>query len=124
MGFSEFERMKKEEKISKDPKLNAMVERVGRRIAAVAELPNAEWEFVVFENATPNAFCLPGGKIGIYTGILPITQSEAGLATVYYRPPESYLEPETLLTVLRHRLMPRDDAAATVATGPGGAALR
>ncbi len=82
MGFSEFERMKKEEKISKDPKINAMVQSVGKRIAAVAELPDAQWEFVVFENATPNAFCLPGGKIGVYTGILPITQSEAGLATV------------------------------------------
>jgi len=82
MGFSEFEKMKKEEKISKDPKINAMVQRVGKRIAAVAELPDAQWEFVVFENDVPNAFCLPGGKIGIYTGILPITQSEAGLATV------------------------------------------
>ena len=82
MGFSEFEKMKKAEKINKDPQINAMVQRVGKRIAAVAELPDAQWEFVVFENDVPNAFCLPGGKIGIYTGILPITQSEEGLATV------------------------------------------
>ncbi len=82
MGFSEFERMKKEEKVNTDPKINAMVQSVGKRIAAVAELPDAQWEFVVFDNPTPNAFCLPGGKIGIYTGILPITKNEAGLATV------------------------------------------
>jgi predicted Zn-dependent protease len=37
---------------------------------------------VVFESKEPNAFCLPGGKIGIYTAILPITKDEAGLATV------------------------------------------
>jgi predicted Zn-dependent protease len=60
-----------------------LVERVGRKISAVVTLPNAQWEYVCFEDDdTPNAFCLPGGKIGIYTGILPITQNEAGLATV------------------------------------------
>ena len=59
-----------------------MVQRVGRRIAAVAELPGANWEFVVFDSKEANAFCLPGGKVGIYTGILPITKDEAGLATV------------------------------------------
>ncbi|MEO6183178.1 MAG: M48 family metallopeptidase, partial [Verrucomicrobiota bacterium] len=55
-----------------------------KKIAEVAgsSLPNAQWEFVVFESKEANAFCLPGGKIGVYTGILPITQDEAGLATV------------------------------------------
>ena len=58
--------------------------RVGKRIAAVAtkDMPNAQWEFVVFDSPEANAFCLPGGKVGVYTGILPITQTEAGLATV------------------------------------------
>lgn len=82
MGFSEFDKMKQAQKISKDAKLNALVQKVGKRIASVAELPDAQWEFVLFESDVPNAFCLPGGKIGIYTGILPITQNEAGLATV------------------------------------------
>ena len=50
---------------------------------AVAPLPNAQWEFVVFDDPkTANAFCLPGGKIGVYTGIFVITKDEAGLATV------------------------------------------
>jgi predicted Zn-dependent protease len=59
-----------------------MVTRVGKRIAAVAQLPNAKWEFVVFESPEANAFCLPGGKVGVYTGLLPICQDDAGLATV------------------------------------------
>jgi len=84
LGLSEFDKMKKSVPISKDPKLNALVQKVGQRIAAVAksDMPDAQWEFVVFESKEANAFCLPGGKVGIYTGILPITKDEAGLATV------------------------------------------
>lgn len=82
LGLSEFDRMKKEVPISKDPAANALLQRVGQRVAAVAALPNAQWEFVVFDSQEANAFCLPGGKVGVYTGILPITKDEAGLATV------------------------------------------
>ncbi len=82
LGLSEFTKLKASVPASQDKAAQAMVERVGKRIAAVAELPNAQWEFVLFENAEPNAFCLPGGKVGVYTGILPITRDEAGLATV------------------------------------------
>ena len=82
LGLSGFEQTKKTTAINKDPAINAMVQRVGKRIAAVAALPNAQWEFVVFENDDPNAFCLPGGKVGIHTGILPITKDDAGLAAV------------------------------------------
>jgi predicted Zn-dependent protease len=82
LGFSEFDKMKKEVPISKDAAANALLQKVGQRIAAVASLPNAQWEFVVFDSKEANAFCLPGGKVGVYTGILPITKDEAGLATV------------------------------------------
>ncbi|MHC1764626.1 MAG: M48 family metallopeptidase [Verrucomicrobiia bacterium] len=84
LGLNSFEQMKKEVPISRDPAANALVQKVGKRIAAVAQadLPEAQWEFVVFESKEANAFCLPGGKIGVYTGILPITQDEEGLATV------------------------------------------
>lgn len=82
LGFASFEQMKKETPISKDPAANALVQRVGKRIAAVVSLPGAQWEFVVFESKQANAFCLPGGKIGVYTGILPITKDDAGLAAV------------------------------------------
>jgi predicted Zn-dependent protease len=82
LGLSSFNQMKKDTPINRDPKINELVQRVGKRIAAVASLPNAQWEFVVFESKEANAFCLPGGKIGVYTGILPVTQNEAGLATV------------------------------------------
>jgi len=82
LGLTAFEELKKEQPMSKDPAGMDLVRRVGKRIAGVAELPNAQWEFVLFDSQEPNAFCLPGGKVGVYTGILPITKTEAGLAAV------------------------------------------
>jgi predicted Zn-dependent protease len=84
LGLSSFDQLKTNTPINHDPALNAMVQRVAKRIAAVAgkDLPGAQWEFVVFQSEEANAFCLPGGKVGVYTGILPITQTDAGLATV------------------------------------------
>jgi predicted Zn-dependent protease len=84
LGLSSFDQLKKDTPINHDPAVNAQVEKVGKRIAEVAskDLPGAQWEFVVFESKEANAFCLPGGKVGVYTGLLPITKTDAGLATV------------------------------------------
>lgn len=84
MGVSAFQEVEQHERRSSNSAANAMVQRVGKRIAAIAnqDIPNASWEFVLFENAQPNAFALPGGKVGVYTGILEITKNEAGLAAV------------------------------------------
>jgi predicted Zn-dependent protease len=82
LGLTSFDKMKQETPIEKDPSVNALLQKVGRRIASVAQLPGAQWEFVVFESKEANAFCLPGGKVGVYSGLLPITKDEMGLATV------------------------------------------
>ncbi|MFV0338075.1 MAG: M48 family metallopeptidase [Chthoniobacterales bacterium] len=81
-GIAAFQEIKKTEKISSNSAAKAQVQRVGRRIASVVNVPNAKWEFVVFEDSTPNAFALPGGKVGVNTGILPIAQNDNGLAVV------------------------------------------
>ena len=82
MGRDAFTNLKARTLLSSDQNATAVLQRVGSRIAAVADLPKAQWEFVLFDNSQANAFCLPGGKVGVYTGILQITQTEAGLATV------------------------------------------
>ncbi|HVN72037.1 MAG TPA: M48 family metallopeptidase, partial [Desulfomonilia bacterium] len=83
LGENAYRDVLKKEKISQDPKANNLVKRVGTRVAAVANKPGYRWEFTVIDNPkTVNAFCLPGGKIAVYTGILPYTQTEAGLAFV------------------------------------------
>jgi metalloendopeptidase OMA1, mitochondrial len=84
LGFQAFDQIKKEIPISKNAQYKSQVERVGAKIAEQAKdrMPDAKWEFVVFESPEANAFALPGGKVGVYTGLLSITQTEAGLATV------------------------------------------
>jgi predicted Zn-dependent protease len=84
----------KESKLSTDRRQVQMVTRVGKRIASAAEeflkesqaqdkIKNYQWEFNVIEDdKTANAWCMPGGKIAVYTGILPYTRNEAGLAVV------------------------------------------
>ena len=81
---SQFNQMKKRERISTNAVHNTMIQRIGKRITDIAEVdvPGTEWEFVVFQKSEPNAFAMPGGKVGVYTGMLQITQTEAGLARV------------------------------------------
>jgi predicted Zn-dependent protease len=82
MGFKAFDQLKQQKPYITSGKDAEMVREVGRRIAKVAPVENAKWEFVLFEDDSPNAFALPGGKVGVNTGILKITKNEAGLATV------------------------------------------
>ncbi|TNE91848.1 MAG: M48 family peptidase [Deltaproteobacteria bacterium] len=60
----------------------AVLQRVGRRISRVAKKPKYKWEFSLISDSTINAWCLPGGYIGFYTGILPVLKNEAGMAFV------------------------------------------
>lgn len=85
MGAQAFAEIRAQEKVSNDSAANARVRRVGERIAqAVGDrMPNAQWEFVVFDAPeTVNAFALPGGKVGVYTGLLNLAETDDELAFV------------------------------------------
>jgi predicted Zn-dependent protease len=83
MGNVAYNEVVKGSKISKNPEYNEAVKRVADRIAGVANRPDFEWEYTVIDDdKTINAFALPGGKIGVYTGILKVAETDAGLATV------------------------------------------
>lgn len=82
MGLTAYQEVLKSEKLTQNQEAVEMVRRVGQRIAAVANRPDFQWEFNVIESETQNAFCLPGGKVAVYTGILPVCENEAGLAVV------------------------------------------
>jgi predicted Zn-dependent protease len=82
MGAEAYQEILKKSKISTDPALNDQVTRVGRRITEATGKTEFQWEFKVIEDKQVNAFCLPGGKVAVYTGILPITRDDAGLAAV------------------------------------------
>ena len=82
LGLQSYQEVLSKEKLSTDPAANALVAQVGARIAA-ATGKNYQWEFKVVDKPdTVNAFCLPGGKVVVYTGLLPVAKDEAGLAVV------------------------------------------
>ena len=84
MGVASFQKMKTSAKVSHDVKAQKYVKCVAEKI--IAELPNSwrkqAWEIVVFDDKTANAFALPGGKIGVHTGLLTVATNQDQLATV------------------------------------------
>lgn len=93
LSNQQYNQFKQEATLSRNMQQQALVTRVGQRIAQAVtsymkqaglekELDGYHWEFNLVESDAVNAFCMPGGKIVIYTGILPITQDETGLAVV------------------------------------------
>jgi len=93
MSYQQYDQFLKENKLSTDAQSTAMVKRVGTRIEhAVEEYMNThnmkdqltgyKWEFNLVESKEVNAWCMPGGKVVVYTGILPLTQDDNGLAVV------------------------------------------
>jgi predicted Zn-dependent protease len=73
-----------EQEVTSGPQVKLVNDVMNRLVAASAEFdPGFEWQVKLLKaDDVPNAFCLPGGKMAVYTGILPITQDEAGLAVV------------------------------------------
>jgi len=94
LGAQAFQEVLQKERVlpSNEP-IVEVVRRIGRLIARASEEPDIrkaihltpmkfEWQYEVVESKQVNAFCLPGGKVVVYTGILPVCQTEGGLATV------------------------------------------
>jgi predicted Zn-dependent protease len=93
MSFQEYDQFLKENSLSKNRHEAQMVKTVGTRIQGAVEqyfadqnlsqqLEGYEWEFNLVESDEINAWCMPGGKVVVYTGILPVTQDDTGLAVV------------------------------------------
>ena len=93
LSNKEYSDYMKTAKASTNATHTAMVKRVGQRLANAVELylrehgqsneiKNYQWEFNLVQDNTANAFCMPGGKIVVYEGLLPITQNESALAIV------------------------------------------
>ena len=82
MGINAYQQIKTETKVSRDRRSADVVRRVGQRIAAVSGQPNLPWEFTLFQDSNPNAFALPGGKVGVNTGLFKVVKDEHQLAAV------------------------------------------
>ncbi|MCC7337511.1 MAG: M48 family metallopeptidase [Pirellulaceae bacterium] len=83
MGSQAFADIDKEQGVApSDSRYSELVHRVGLRIAGVSDRFDYQWETRVVSSTEQNAYCLPGGKIVVYDGILPVCENEAGLAVV------------------------------------------
>lgn len=93
MSFQQYDEFLKQSKLSSNKVEVDMVKRIGVRIQNAvetyfaqknmsAQLNGYQWEFNLVESEEVNAWCMPGGKVVVYTGILPITKDETGLAVV------------------------------------------
>ena len=79
MGLQAFTTIKKETKIDRSTVTNRYVQCV---VQAITREVGGNWEVVVFDDTDANAFALPGGKIGVYTGMLKVAENQDQLATV------------------------------------------
>ena len=84
MSIAMFDDMKHQYKISRDRQENEMLQRVGARISKVVfwDMPDADWEFVVFDVPQINAFAMAGGKVGVFSGLFKIVKNDDQLASV------------------------------------------
>jgi predicted Zn-dependent protease len=81
LGRQAFQQIMNETPVAQDPGLHEYVTRVGERIVRASNSPYPDWQFVVFEGDQPNAFALPGGRVGVFTGMLKVATDEDQLAT-------------------------------------------
>ena len=81
-GAEAFSSYKQKHQVSRDSAARSRVMRVASRLKPHVNLPGAAWEFEVFEDPSANAFALPGGKVGVNTGLLKVAQTDGQLATV------------------------------------------
>jgi len=82
MGRDAYREILEKQGIASNPEQTAMVKRVGERIAAANALPGQHWEFNLINDDTPNAFALPGGYVGVNTGLFQVVKTEDQLAAV------------------------------------------
>ncbi len=93
MSFQQYDQVIAESKLSTDAEATAMIKRVGGRIQKAVEdyfrehgmsgeLKGYDWEFNLIDSDQVNAWCMPGGKVAFYTGILPVCRDDVGIAVV------------------------------------------
>ncbi|MSU49186.1 MAG: M48 family peptidase [Opitutus sp.] len=84
MSISMFDEMKRRHRVSRDKDRIEQLRRVGDRISKVVfwDMPDADWEFVVFDVPQINAFAMAGGKVGVFSGLFKIVKNDDQLASV------------------------------------------
>lgn len=113
MASAQFSTMRQNNTVSSDPALISRIQGIGRRVVAASgsSLPVEDWEFVVFEDEAVNAFAMPGGKVGVFTGLINQAGSDDEIAAV--------IGHETAHVTLRHANERMSQSLAVIAATLG-----
>ncbi len=134
MSFNQFSEVKKSNKLVTTGADAAMVKRCGTRIQSAVEqyfkeqnlsrqLKDFEWEYILIDENTVNAWAMPGGKVAFYTGILPVTKDETGLAVVMGHEIAHIVANHGRERISQTLAAQTGLSLATIAAGGGGASL-
>ncbi|TKC04614.1 M48 family metallopeptidase [Pedobacter polaris] len=132
IGYSQLLSSPSTKVVSNSSANTQMIKRVGAKISAAVnqymnqngygeQIKGYKWEFNLIESPEINAWCMPGGKVAVYTGILPITKDEAGLATVMGHEIAHAIAQHSLERASKSNLAQLGSVAVAVGAGASGA---
>lgn len=126
MGAQAFQTMRQELPVARSPAASAYVRCVARNVVDAIQAEDAprSWEVEVFDDASANAFALPGGKIGVHTGMLDVTRNQAQLATVIAHEVAHVIANHTNERLSTYTLAETGLSAVEVLAGPDGTGRR
>lgn len=117
LGLQAYNQMKQEKPLSRDRALISRVQKVGSNVARISPKPDWDWEFNVFDDDSPNAFALPGGKVGVNSGLFKVAKNDDQLAAVIGHEVAHAIARHGAERMSQGQLAQAGGAAVAVATG-------
>ncbi|MGI9501243.1 MAG: M48 family metallopeptidase [Geminicoccaceae bacterium] len=117
LGLQAYQQMKQEKPLSNDQALTRRVKEVGRNVARISPKPDWDWEFNLFDDDSPNAFALPGGKVGVNSGLFKVAKNDDQLAAVIGHEVAHAIARHGAERMSQGQLAQAGGAAVAVATG-------
>ena len=117
IGKSDFKKILKNCSLCHDKDKNTILSRVGKRLAQTVKSHNYNWEFVLVENETINASCLPGGKVIVNSGVFKVIKNDDQLATILAHEMAHAISRHGNARISRARVLNTVEGAGTIVTG-------
>jgi len=117
LGLQAYNQMKQDKPLSRDQALIRRTKEVGRNVARISPKPDWDWEFNVFDDDSPNAFALPGGKVGVNSGLFKVAKNDDQLAAVIGHEVAHAIARHGAERMSQGQLAQAGGAAVAVATG-------
>ncbi|TVR97462.1 MAG: M48 family peptidase [Rhodospirillales bacterium] len=123
IGIQAFQQIKADQPVVRGRPENRMIEEIGRRIAHASALSGYNWEFILIQDPSPNAFALPGGKVGVHTGLFRVARTEDQVAAVIAHEVAHVMARHSAERMSRQMLLQYGLGGLAGLTGPGAQAM-